>query len=56
MMTRSDFQRGGHDEIDCNGAYLPFTRGRKAEKRWIQTYPIYAPNVGYYVITEEVVT
>ena len=57
MMTKGDFQRiCGMMKNDCNGAYPPFTRGRKAKNIGLQTRPIYALNVMYCVVIKVVMT
>ena len=45
-----------YDESDCNGAYTPFTRGRKAKDIGLQTRPIYVLNVKYCVVIKVVMT
>ena len=45
-----------YDESDCNGAYPPFTRGRKAKNIGLQTRPIYVINVKYCVVIKVVMT
>ena len=55
MMTRGDFQRiCGMMKTTAMG-YIHHLRGEgKLKNIGLQTHPIYAPNVGYYGITEEV--
>ena len=55
MMTRSDFQRGGMMKSTAMGHICRLLGEGRLKNVGLQTYPIYAPNVGYYVITEEVV-
>ena len=55
MMTRSDFQRIFGMMKSTAMGHIRRLRGEgKLKNIGLQTHPIYAPNVGYYGITEEV--
>jgi len=55
MMTRSDFQRVCGMMKSTAMGHIRRLRGEgKLKNIGLQNQPIYAPNVGYYGITEEV--